>query len=332
MGSKLFWFGKQVLVTGGTGTIGMQIVAELQRRGAFVVAVALDSNEYARAVLPPGTVYKRHDLRDGKVCLSLVNGMDAVFDMTGVKGSTTTNAQNYSRQFVNYMRFQTELMDACATVKTPAYVFAGSQCEYPQMNVPKQEDRMWDALPLQNDKFAGLVKRIGEVQASTYFEEGSWRGAKILRYSNVYGPGDDFNPTTAQVIPALIAKSHMLTSVEVNGDGSAIRDFIYSEDAAFWAVEAAERLAPCTPVNISAGRGISIGEVCKTIQKFVAVEFVFKPTEYSGDPVRILDTTRARELLSFYERTSFEDGIRKTIEWYRDNAEVAKLKGKYYGR
>lgn len=327
-----FYNGKRVLVAGGTGTVGMSLVPELQRRGADVTVVSLDSREYAEAVLSKGTTFINDDLMSDAACLCHTMETDVVFDMVGIKGSTLTNDKNYSRMFVSYIKFQTALMDAAAKNKVLSYLFAGSVCSYPRMTSPKNEDEMWNGLPVQNDRFSGLVKRVGEFQASAYHEEGSWHGARIIRFSNVYGPGDDFNPATAQVIPALIAKSLNSNHVKVHGDGTAVRDFIYAEDAAYWACEAAEKLPPCTPTNIAAGRGVSIREVCETIKEFLPVEFEFMPQSYSGDPVRILSTDRAKKLLSFYERTSLREGIKKSIEWYRANKDVAALKGKFYGR
>jgi GDP-L-fucose synthase len=336
-----FYNGKRVLVAGGTGTIGMALVPELQRRGAVVTVVSLDSKAYANSVLPKGVEFFRDDLTDWYECVHHVSRADIVFDMVGIKGSTLTNEKNYSRVFVSYLRFQMNLMDAAAKHKVDRYVFAGSVCSYPRMATPKQEDQMWDGLPLQNDKFSGLVKRVGELQAQAYHEDGTWHGARLVRFSNVYGPGDDFNPVTAQVIPALIAKAVLATPslpslhsdvVEVQGNGTAVRDFIYSEDAAFWACEAAEKMASCVPVNLAAGRGITIREVCETIREFVPVEFKFLPQAYSGDPVRILSTDRAKEFLGFHERTTLRVGIQKSIEWYKQNQDISALKGKFYGK
>lgn len=327
-----FYSGKRVLVAGGTGTVGVSLVPELQRRGADVTVVSLDSKVYADAVLPTGTTFIEDDLTSDSACLFYTSHADVVFDMVGIKGSTPTNQKHYSRMVVSSLRFQLALMDAAAKNNVDRYVFAGSVCAYPRMAVPKHEDSMWDGMPIQNDKYNGIVKRIGELQAQTYHDEGSWHGVRIIRLSNVYGPGDDFNPETAQVIPALIAKSIVGGEVKVHGDGSAIRDFIYAEDAAYWACNAAEELPPCTPTNISAGKGASILEVCNILQELLPVEFTFIPQSYSGDPVRILSTDRAKELLSFYERTPLREGIKKTIEWYKNNINVAPLKGKFYGK
>lgn len=327
-----FYTGKEVLVAGGTGTVGMALVRELQRRGANVVVVGLDEREYACAVLPEGTPYVKEDMTNQVHCDFRTMGMDIVFDMVGIKGSTLTNNTTFSRSLVQYIKFQTALMDACARNNVDRYLFPGSVNEYPSMTRPKTEDEVWDGLPIQNDKYVGLVKRLGEMQAQAYHEEGSWHGARIVRMSNVYGPGDDFNPKTAQVISSLIAKSLENRHVKVHGDGTAVRDFIYVDDAAYWACESAERLPPCTPVNIGAGRGISIREVCNTIQELIDVEFEFMPQSYSGDKMRVLSTERAKELLGYHERTSLKDGIRQSIEWYKQNKEVTVLKGKFYGK
>ena len=327
-----FYEGKSVLVAGGTGTVGMALVSELQHRGADVIVVALDTKEYANAVLPKDTEYISADLTDAEMCLWLTMNMDVVFDMVGIKGSTLTNSGTFSRSLVSYIKFQTALMDACAKNKVPHYLFPGSVNEYPPMTHPKAEDELWNGLPVQNDKYVGLVKRMGEMQAQAYFEEGSWTGAKIIRMSNVYGPGDDFNPKTAQVISALIAKSLENKHVKVHGDGTAVRDFVYVDDAAYWACEAVEKLPPCVPVNIGAGRGIGIREVCETIQEFIDVEFEFMPQSYSGDKMRVLSVDRAKELLGFFARTSLQDGIKQSIEWYKQNKGITALKGKFYER
>lgn len=327
-----FYNGKYVLVAGGTGTVGMALVRELKQRGANVTVVGLDERKYAKAVLPEGTQYVKEDMTNDIHCLFRTMEMDIVFDMVGIKGSTLTNNTTLSRSLVSYIKFQTALMDACAKNNVSHYLFPGSVNEYPSMNRPKTEDELWNGLPVQNDKYVGLVKRMGEMQAQAYFEEGSWKGARIIRMSNVYGPGDDFNPKTAQVICALIAKSLSNNRVTVQGDGTAVRDFIYVDDAAYWACEALEKLPPCTPVNIAAGRGISIREVCETIQEFIDVDFQFVPQSYSGDTMRVLSIDRAKKLLGFYERTTLKDGIRQTIEWYKENKAVALLKGKFYGK
>jgi len=324
--------GKYVLVAGGTGTVGMSLVPELQRRGANVTVIGLDELEYANAVLPKRTSYVKEDMTSDVHCLFRTMDMDVVFDMVGIKGSTLTNNATFSKSLVSYIKFQTALMDACAKNNVPHYLFPGSVNEYPSMSHPKTEDELWDGLPIQNDKYVGLVKRMGEMQAQAYNEEGSWSGARIIRMSNVYGPGDDFNPKTAQVISALIAKSLENKRVSVHGDGTAVRDFIYVGDVAYWACEAVERLKPCVPVNIGAGRGISIKEVCDTIQEFIDVEFEFMPQSYSGDKMRVLSVDRAKELLGFYERTSLRDGIKKSIDWYIEHKDISALKGKFYGK
>ena len=327
-----FYKDKNVLVAGGTGTIGISLVRQLIERDAKVTVVSMDNEEYANNVLPREVKFYQDDLRDESRCDLYTTMKDFVFDMVGVKGSTSSNSKNYSRMLVSYLQFQTALMASSAHHKVTRYLFPGSICSYPQMTSPKREEEMWNGLPIQNDKYVGLVKRLGEFQASAYYEEGSWSGVRIIRLSNVYGPWDDFNPATAQVIPALIAKSLESNHVKVSGDGTAVRDFIYVDDAAYWSLKALENLPPCVPVNIAAGRGISIRDVCSTIQEFVNVEFEFDPQSYSGDKVRILSVDRAKELLSFHERTSLREGIRKTIEWYKENKNTAELKGKFYGR
>lgn len=325
-----FYKDKKVLVAGGTGTIGIPLVSLLLNRGAEVTVVSMDSFDFANVALPKDVRFERADLRTERECAVFTRGMDYVFDMVGLKGSTTSNSNNYSQRFESYLQFQSALMSAAKNAGVSRYLFPGSICEYPQMTTPKREDDLWNGLPIQNDKYVGVVKRIGEFQASAYHEEGSWNGVRIVRLSNVYGEWDDFNPATAQVIPALIAKALKSDHVKVSGDGTAERDFIYVQDAAYWSMKALEKLPTCFPVNLGAGRGISIREVCKTIQEFIKVEFEFDPQSYSGDKTRILSTDRAVVYLGFHERTPFREGIRRTIDWYKQHGDVASLKGKFY--
>ena len=317
--------GKKVLVAGGTGTIGIPLVRQLVNRGADVTVVSLDEPEHAHRVLGPDVHYRRDDLTDMPACLRATHGQDFVFNMVGIKGSVGIGETKVASYFVPMLRFQTNLMDAAFRSKVSRYLFVSSVCGYPQSSL-HLEDNMWNGLPKQNDKYPGLAKRIGEIQGETYLKEFGWDAVRIVRPSNVYGPFDDFDPRTAQVIPALIRR--MLDGenpIRVWGDGSAVRDFILSDDVAYWCLEALEKAPPCTPVNLGSGTGCTIREVAEVIAKSMPSRprIEWDASKPSGDPVRLMSMERAKALIGFKPRTSLEDGIRQTIAWYLEHKNVA---------
>ena len=318
--------GKKVLVAGGTGTIGIPLVRQLIVLGADVTVVSLDEPAYASRVLGSDVHYRRDDLTDMPACLRATDGQDFVFNMVGIKGSVGIGETKVASYFVPMLRYQTNLMDAAFHSGVSRYLFVSSVCGYPQSSL-HVEDNMWNGLPKQNDKYPGLAKRIGEIQGETYLKEFGWDAVRIVRPSNVYGPFDDFDPRTAQVIPALIRR--MLDGenpVRVWGDGSAIRDFVYSDDVAYWSLIALEKAPPCVPINLGSGRGCTIREVAETIAANVALRptIEWDPDKPAGDPVRLMSMERAKQLIGFTERTSFEEGIRQTIGWYRENTNMAQ--------
>lgn len=322
--------GKKVLVAGGTGTIGIPLVRQLLELGAEVTVVSVDDPAYAQRVLGRNVRFRNDDLTETSACLRATNGQDFVFNMVGIKGSVGIGETKVASYFVPMLRFQTNLMEAAFRSGVSRYLFVSSVCGYPQSSL-HVEDNMWNGLPKQNDKYPGLAKRIGEIQGETYLKEFGWDAVRIVRPSNVYGPYDDFNPSTAQVIPALIRR--MLDGenpVVVWGDGSAVRDFVYSDDVAYWSLVALEKAPPCTPVNLGSGNGCTIREVAETIAGNVpsrpAIEW--DRDKPSGDPVRLMSMERAQRLIGFRQRTSFDDGIRKTIAWYLENGDVTRQRGR----
>jgi len=328
---------KKVLVAGGTGTIGIPLVKKLMELRAEVTVVSVDRPEYARSVLGDDVPFVQSDLTNFDNCLLATKNQDYVFNLVGIKGSVGLGEAKVATYFVPMLWYQTNLMEASFRNGISRYLFVGSICSYPQSSVPKKEDDMWDGMPKQNDRFPGLAKRIGEVQGMTYLQEHGWDAVRIVRPSNVYGPFDDFDPASAQVIPALIRR--MVggeNPVKVWGDGSAVRDFVFSEDVVDWMLIALEKAPPCVPINLGTGTGITIREVAETIAQCVPkpprIEWdAMKP---SGDPVRILSMDRAKELLGFKPKTSFREGVRKTVDWYLANAELAgqKKRGRDYGK
>jgi len=327
---------KRVLVAGGTGTLGVPLVKLLLERGADLSVVALDSPEFAREALGIDVHFRRLDLTDFENCLRATEGQDYVFNLVGIKGSVGIGQTKVASYFYPMILFQTHLMEAAFRNEVSGYLFVSSVCGYPQSSSPKKEDDMWLGLPKQNDRIPGLAKRIGEVQGETYLLEHGWEGVKIVRPANVYGPFDDFDPATAQVIPALIARmAGGENPVKVWGDGTAVRDFIYSEECAYWLAEAMEKGPPSVPVNLGSGAPVTIRKVAETNARHMPEppRLEWDASKPTGDPVRLLDMTRARKTLGFDQRVSLDEGIRRTVDWYLANRDLATQKGqRYYGR
>lgn len=317
--------GKRVLVAGGTGTIGVPLVRQLCERGADVTVVSLDDPNYARRLLGPDVSYKCEDLTELAGCLRATEGQEIVFNLVGIKGSVGIGETKVASYFVPMLRFQTNLMDAAFRCKVNRYLFVSSICGYPQAAL-HHEDNMWNGMPKQNDRYPGIAKRIGEIQGETYLKEFGWDAVRIVRPSNVYGPYDDFDPRTAQVIPALIRRTvDGENPLIVWGDGSAIRDFILSDDVAYWSLEALEKAPPCTPINLGSGNGSTIREIAEAIVNNAPSRprIEWDPSKPSGDPIRLMSMERAQTLIGFKPRTSLDDGIRRTIAWYLDHKEFA---------
>jgi len=321
---------KNILVAGGTGTIGIPLVKRLIELQAKVAVVSMDSPVFADMLFGDKVLFRQSDLTNLDNCLSVTKGQDYVFNLVGIKGSVGIGETRVASYFVSTQLFQTNLMEASFRNSVSRYLFVSSICGYPQSSVPKEEDTMWDGMPKQNDRFPGLVKRIGEIQGETYLQQYGWDAVRIVRPSNVYGPFDDFNPATAQVIPALI--SRMVSGenpVKVWGDGQVVRGFIFSEELADWLLVALEKAPPCVPINLGSGKGTTIKELAETIAQCVpeTPQIEWDISQPTGDPVRLLSIARAKELLGFRLKTELKEGISKTVEWHLENRDFASKKG-----
>jgi GDP-L-fucose synthase len=315
--------GGRVLVAGGTGTIGIPLVKELIKLGSQVTIASLDTEKRFTEIfghLTDQIVYKRLDLTEISDCEKAVDSMDYVFNLVGIKGSVGIGETKVASYLLPMLRFQSNLIQASYSAKVKKYLFTGSVCSYPQSEM-HHEENMWNGMPKQNDRIPGIAKRVGELLGEAFELEYGWDAVRVVRPSNVYGPYDDFNPATAQVIPSIIHK--VLNSkgpVKVWGDGSAIRDFIYSEDVAYWMTKALERAPSNFPINLGNGVGLSIKEIADTIVKIAnpSCELQWEPTGPVGDPIRVMSMERAKAVIGFESRTNLVDGITRTIDWYRN--------------
>lgn len=323
-----FYDGRRVLVTGGTGTIGVPLVRALRARGAVVAVAALDAPERARALLGADVRFVQADLTDPASCARVCAGQEHVFNLVGIKGSVGIGVSRAASYFVPMLLFNTHMMDAARRAGASRYLVVSSICAYPPSEL-HHEDDVWSGLPRQNDRYAGIAKRVAEIQGETYLHEYGWDAVRIVRPANVYGPFDDFEPATAQVIPALIRR--MLDGedpVRVWGDGTAVRDFIYADDVAEGMLRAMELAPPCVAVNLGGGVPRTIRAVAECIAAAMPrpPRLAWDPDRPAGDPVRLLATERARTLLGFAARTPLAEGVARTIAWYRAHRELARAR------
>jgi GDP-L-fucose synthase len=331
-----FYNGKRVLVAGGTGVIGIPTVERLIKAGAEVTVAAMDPPEFADLVLAEDVSYRKLDLTVLKDSLSATEGQEVVLNLVGIKGSTGIGETKVASYLVPMLWFQTNLMEAAFRNRVKRFLFVGSICSYPYSVKPKREETLWNGLPKQNDRIPGLAKRIGEVQGEAYLKEYGWDAVRIVRPSNVYGPFDDFDAATAQVVPSLIRRVlDGENPLKVWGDGSAIRDFIFSWDVAEWILKIIAMGPVCEPLNLGSGNGITIRELAETVVGVLApdVSIVWDKTKPGGDPVRILSMEKTKSFLGKLPVTPLAEGIGRTANWYRENKEILSKKAeRYYGR
>lgn len=310
---------KKVLVTGGTGMIGIQLVRLLHKRGAKIRVVSLDNDRF----LPEGVEFKKLNLLSFKNCLVACQDIDYVFNLVGVKGSAGITRTRPASFFVPTLLFNTNMMEAARVSGIKRYLYTSTIGVY----APAErffEDDVWKTFPSENDKFAGWAKRMGELQAESYKIEYGWDKIAIVRPANVYGPFDNFDPKTAMVISALIRRVlDGENPLKVWGDGSEIRDFIHAKDVARGMILAMEKRADCTPINLGSGEGISIREIVETICSSVEnpPKIKWDLSKKAGDKIRLMDIKRAK-LIGFKPEISLKKGIRETIDWFVKNRAI----------
>lgn len=309
---------KKVLVTGGTGLIGKPLVELLIDVGASVRVASMDD----KSRCPAGAEFIRADLTRWDNCQEVVQGMDYVFHLAGVKGSPQMTAKKPASFFVPMMMFDTNVMEAARKAGVDRFLFTSSVGVYAPAEIFREDD-VWKTFPSENDRFAGWAKRMGELQAEAYRIEYGWDKVAIVRPVNVYGPYDNFDPANAMVIPSLISRAvGGEDPFVVWGDGSAIRDFIHARDVARGMMLALEN-APGNPINLGSGVGVSIKKIVEIIISNLETKptVVWDTSKPSGDKKRLAETCRANAI-GFQPSISLEEGIKETMDWYRQNRNI----------
>jgi len=310
--------GKNVLVAGGSGLIGRQLVDLLLREGAsvFVADVRTPEDDFLKKI-----TFKKLDLTNYENCMSACDGMDYVFNLLCLKGSPKIMKNQPVRALVPQILFNTNLLKAAHSCNVKKYLYTSSVGVYHPAEVFREDD-VWKTFPSERDRFAGWAKRIGELQAEAYSLQYGWDNISIVRPANVYGPYDDFDSDAAMVVPSLVKKA--LTSEDklvVWGNGKAVRDFIHSKDVARGMMIVMKKSpGPTFPVNLASGIGYTIKELAEVITANVdkKLDIVWDAAGATGDNKRVLDTHRA-ESIGFIPEISLEEGIKDVIGWYVQN-------------
>ena len=308
-----FWTDKRVTVTGGAGFLGSFVCEELARRGC------------ARPFVPRRSEY---DLVRGDAVARLLadSRPDVIIHLAAEVGGIGANRENPGRFFYTNLMMGAQLMEQARLAGVAKLVALGTVCSYPKFTpVPFKEEDLWSGYPEETNAPYGLAKKMLLVQSQAYRQQYGFDSIFLMPV-NLYGPRDNFDPASSHVIPALIRKcmeaaDRKESHIEVWGTGSASREFLYVEDCAEAIVSAAERLDTSEPVNLGSGREIRIKDLVELIARLTGFrgEIRWDATKPDGQPRRRLDVSRARELFAFEARTDFEDGLRKTVEWYREN-------------
>jgi GDP-L-fucose synthase len=305
-----FWSGKRVLVTGGAGFLGSNVVRELLEHGAAREDVVVPRS-------------RDTDLRRWEACAGAVKGMDVVIHLAAKVGGIGFNRENPATLFYENAVMGIQLMEAARREGVDKFVQVGTICAYPKFTpVPFREEEIWNGYPEETNAPYGLAKKMLLVQAQAYRQQYGFDAIYLLPV-NLYGPGDNFDPRSSHVIPALIkkfvdAKRSGSGTVEVWGTGKASREFLYVEDAAEGIRLAAERYDGPEPVNLGAGFEITIKELVDLVSRLTGFEgeIAWDATKPDGQPRRMLDVSKAERLFGFKALTPFEQGLRKTVDWY----------------
>ena len=311
---------KKILVAGGTGVIGTQIVNQLIKFTKNIYVVASEKKQLIKNRLPINVKYTCLDLKRYDHCRTATKNMDIVINAVGIKGSTGIGETKVFDFYNHMLQFQQNLFKSSIDNKVKKYLFISSICGYPFSKNKKKEEFFWEGLPKQNDKIPGLVKRIGEIQIEAALKQLNWKGGYVVRPSNVFGPYDDFDPATGQVIPSLIKKfllaSKKNKSVKIWGNGNNLRDFIYSEDVANIILKVLSRnnLANL-PLNLGSGRGYSIKYLAETIRNIIDknVKIVWQKNKPTGDKIRVLNTNLINRKIRNIKIHSLKSALIKTI-------------------
>ena len=307
---------KRIIITGGAGFLGRFVEKKLIERDC-------------RSIFIPHI--DDYDLRNLSVIRRMYKdaGADIVIHLAAVVGGIGANRENPGSFFYDNLIMGVHLMEEARKTGIEKFVAIGTICAYPKYtHVPFKEDDLWNGYPEETNAPYGLAKKMLLVQSQAYRQQYGFNSIFLLPV-NLYGPYDNFDPKSSHVIPALIkkfydAKVNNEKEVVVWGTGNATREFLYVEDCAEAIVAATEKYDKSDPVNIGAGFEISIKDLASKISEIIKYEgqVVWDTSKPDGQPRRCLDTRRAEVQFGFKAKTGFDEGLKKTIDWYIENTNI----------
>lgn len=324
-----FWADRKVIVTGGAGFLGTYVVEKLRQRGAKEIIIPRIEKYDLTEIQSIIQLFDDHGILKFEKAASEKPATDdkvIVIHLAALVGGIEANRRRPAEYFYTNLMMGTQLMHEAWQRGVDKFVAIGTICAYPKYTpLPFKEENLWDGYPEETNAPYGLAKKMLLVQAQAYRQQYGFNALYLLPV-NLYGPGDNFDLQTSHVIPALIrkcieAQKHSEDQIVVWGDGSPTREFLYVEDAAEGILLASENYNHSEPVNLGSGQEIRIKDLVQTITRLTGFsgDLAWDTSKPNGQPRRILDTSRAEEYFGFRAQTNFEDGLRKTIKWYRDH-------------
>ncbi len=307
---------KKILVTGGAGFLGSFLVENLKERG-----VSEDNIRIPRS--------KDIDLRVWENCVTVVKDIDIVIHLAAKVGGIGYNQKYPATLFYDNAIMGIQMMEAARQGNIEKFVAMGTICAYPKFTpVPFKEDDLWNGYPEETNAPYGLAKKMMLVQSQAYRQQYGFNSIYLLPV-NLYGPGDNFNPESSHVIPALIkkifdAKESSEDYIEVWGTGKATREFLYVEDAVRGIILAAEKYNKPEPINLGSGFEISIKDLTELIAELAGFdgEIIWDTSKPDGQPKRCLDVSKAKEEFGFEAEVGFREGVERTIEWFKKEGRI----------
>lgn len=304
---------KKIMLTGGHGFLGSHVYSKLKERYDIFV--------------PSHNVFDLRKESDISMafsdCSTIIGFPDVVIHLAAVAGGIGLNMREPATLFYDNLVMGTLLMNLSHQFGVKKYLSVGTVCAYPKFTqVPFKEEDIWNGYPEETNAPYGLAKKMALVQSQAYRKQYGFNSIYLIPV-NLYGPGDNFDPENSHVIPGLIkrfidAKNQNLDSVTVWGSGKSTREFLYVEDCAEAIVTAMERYDGPEPINIGTGKSITIRGLVFTIADLVGYngEIIWDSSKPDGQPARMLDISKAKQYFGFEAKTSFVDGLKKTIDWY----------------
>ena len=306
--------GKKILVTGGSGFLGSRIVKLLKENGVENITVPRSDS---------------CDLRISENCTRITKDVDIVFHAAGNVGGIGYNKDHPASVFFDNIMMDTLMIEESRKNGVEKFIAIGTVCSYPKFTpVPFSEEQIWEGYPEETNASYGLSKKMMMVQSDAYRQQYNFK-SMVLVQTNLYGPKDNFDPNTSHVIPALIkkiydAKVSGKSEIELWGDGSPSRDFLYVDDASRAAILAAEKYEKSEPINIGSGKEITIKELAELVRKLMSAENIsikWNIEKPGGQPRRCLDIQKSKKEIGFMPIVSIEEGLKRTIDWYENKQE-----------